>query len=205
MSAPILNFLPDSVGREVRCRRSRRRTGGLALVLVGLSAVAGLHSLHSIRAAQAQFDAEQVKADQVERAAMEKLANDLASEQAELEQDLRVADGLVPAVTTASVVATVTNMLPEHTMLHALRIEAEDTPRQFQVLLKGCAGGNGALTELEQRLADCPAFTGVTVSERKASESMGRRVEEFTVSFQVPLEVQFRKPGSVRVAMGGER
>jgi hypothetical protein len=96
-------------------------------------------------------------------------------------------------------------MLPEQVMLSGLRLEAEDSPRQLQVVLKGCAAGAEPLGEFERRLANCPAFEGVTVSERRATESMGRRVEEFTVSFQVPLDVQVRAPGAMRVAMGGAR
>jgi hypothetical protein len=34
---------------------------------------------------------------------------------------------------------------------------------------------------------------------------MGTRVEAFTVSFQVPLDVQVRAPGVMRMAMGGTR
>jgi hypothetical protein len=96
-------------------------------------------------------------------------------------------------------------MLPEQMSLHGMRIEAEESPRQLQVMLKGQAANGAALADLERRLAGCPAFTGVTMSERKAAESMGRRVEAFTVTFQVPLDVQIRRPTAMRVAMGGER
>jgi hypothetical protein len=71
------------------------------------------------------------------------------------------------------------------------------------VMLKGYAATNADLMKFERRLAGAPAFEAVTVSESKATEYMGKRVEEFTVSFQVPLDVQLRDPGALRVACGG--
>jgi len=203
MSVPEINFLPTAVVREVRTRRSRRRTSLLGLLLLALSLGVGAHSWNSARKAEAARTVTTQLASRADTPALQEVIDRLASDQSELERALRVTDGLVPAISTASVVATVTHMLPDETMLSGFRIETEDSPRQLQVLLKGCAASGTSLGELERRLAACPAFTGVTMSERKVTESMGARVEAFTVSFQVPLDVQVRAPGVMRMAMGG--
>jgi hypothetical protein len=205
MTMVMMNFLPEIVGREVRARRARRRTGLLALLLLALSMGVGIHSWNSARRAEAAREVTTQLASSADTPALQEVIDRLAFDQSELERALRVTDGLVPSISTASVVATVTHMLPEQMTLHGMRIEAEESPRQLQVMLKGCAANGAALGEFERRLAGCPAFSGVTMSERKASESMGQRVEAFTVSFQVPLDVQIRTPGALRVAMGGGR
>jgi hypothetical protein len=71
------------------------------------------------------------------------------------------------------------------------------------VVLNGMAATNKDLVEFEQKLAGTNAFRGVTVSENKVGEFMGKRVEDFTVSLQVPLCVQVCKPGTMRVAKAG--
>lgn len=205
MSMAVINFLPENVGRQVRARRSRRRTGLLALLLLMASLGVGLHSWNSLRRAEASRDVNQQVASSADTPTLMEVLDRLSFDRSELERALRVTDGLVPSISTASVVATVTHMLPEQMSLDGMRIEAEESPRQLQVMLKGQAANSAALADLERRLAGCPAFRGVTMSERKAAESMGRRVEAFTVTFQVPLDVQIRQPTAMRVAMGGER
>ena len=109
----------------------------------------------------------------------------------------------MPAISASSVVATITNMLPDHVTLTGMRIETSDTPKQMMVVLNGVAGANTDLADFEHKLAAASAFRGVTISESKVGEFMGKRVEEFTVSFHVPLCVQVCKPGTMRVAQGG--
>jgi hypothetical protein len=177
----------------------------LGLLLLALSLGVGIHSWNSARNAKAVCTVTNQLASRADTPALQEVINRLASDQSELQRALRVTDGVVPAISTASVVATVTHMLPDTTMLSGFRIETEDSPRQLQVLLKGCAASGSALGEFERRLVACPAFSGVTMSERKTTESMGARVEAFTVSFQVPLDVQVRVPGATRMALGGTR
>jgi hypothetical protein len=69
------------------------------------------------------------------------------------------------------------------------------------VVLQGVAASNGDLTDLERRLGDAAAFRGVSISESRAVEIEGRRVESFTLSFRVPLEVRVQKPDQSPLAL----
>lgn len=201
MNPNLIDFLPDDLRRTVRNQRSRRRSGLLAGLLMVLSLGVSIHSWNSARQADA---ARSVGAQLVANVpGTDEVMDRMASEHSELERALRVTDGLVPPITASVVIATLTHMLPEHVTLAGLRLETEDAPRQMTVMLKGYAASNADLMQFERRLAGAPAFEAVTVSESKASEYMGKRVEEFTVSFQVPLDVQIREPGALRVACGG--
>lgn len=201
MNPNLIDFLPDDLRRTVRNQRSRRRSGLLAGLLMVLSLGVSIHSWNSARQADA---ARSVGAQLVANVpGTDEVMDRMASEHSELERALRVTDGLVPPITASVVIATLTHMLPEHVTLAGLRLETEDAPRQMTVMLKGYAASNADLMQFERRLAGAQAFEAVTVSESKASEYMGKRVEEFTVSFQVPLDVQIREPGALRVACGG--
>ena len=201
MNPILLDFLPDDLRRTVRMQRSKRRSGLLAGLLLVLSVGVSIHSWNSARQADA---ARTVGAQLVANVpGVDEVMDRMASEHSELERALRVTDGLVPPITASVVIATLTHMLPEQVTLAGLRLETEDAPRQMTVMLKGFAASNADLSEFERRLAAAPAFGAVTVSESKATEYMGKRVEEFTVSFQVPLDVQVRAPGALRVACGG--
>jgi len=201
MNFPVLDFLPTDIQRAVRTQRCKRRSGLLAGLLLVLSAGVGMHSWNSARLADA---ARVVGAQLVANVPSENEVMDrMAFEQSQLQQALQITDGLVPPILASAVVATITHMLPEHITLSGLRLETEDSPRQMLVVLKGVAASNADVAELERTLAAAPAFRGVTVSENKATEFMGKRVEDFTISFQVPLCVQMQSPHALRVAMGG--
>ena len=201
MNPTLVDFLPEDLRRTVRHRRSRRRSGLLAGLLMVLSLGVSIHSWNSARQADA---ARAVGAQLVANVpGTDEVMDRMASEHSELERALRVTDGLVPPITASVVIATLTHMLPEQVTLAGLRLETEDAPRQMTVMLKGYAATNADLMTFERRLAGAPAFEAVTVSESKATEYMGKRVEEFTVSFQVPLDVQLRDPSALRVACGG--
>lgn len=205
MSVPVLNFLPATVHREVRYRRARRRTVLLMGLMLALSMGAGLHSWNSARHASAVRRVSTQLAERTDDQTLSETERRLASEAADLERALQVTDGLVPTISTSNVIATITRLLPEQVSLQGVRIEFEEAPRQFQVLLKGCASSGDTLGDFERKLASCPMFSGVTLSERRTVEWLGRRVDEFTVSLQVPLDVQLRAPAALQVASGETR
>lgn len=192
MNAPVaIDFLPDELRRTVRAVRARRRSGLLGLLLLAVSAGVSVHSWNSARKADAdrtvgaQLVANQVGVDEV--------LDRMSAERSELERALRITDGFMPTVTPSSVVATVTHLMPERTVLTGVRIAAEDSPRQFTVILKGHAAGTADVQQFQARLAGHPAFRGVTISESRAAEVQQRHVQEFSIGFQVPLAVQVRE------------
>lgn len=201
MSTPFLDFMPEDLRKAVQNRRARGRKGLLTILLMVLSLGVGMHSWNSAQKADA---ARTVGAKWVANMpGIDELVDRMTSEHSELERALRVTDGLVPPISASEVLATLTHMLPQHLSLTGLRLETEESPRQMTVVLKGLAATNADLVAFERGLASAPAFDAVTISENRASESMGKRVDEFTLSFQVPLNVQVREPGTMRVAVGG--
>jgi len=203
MTLARVDFLPRSLQRTIHARQSRRRSGLLAGLLLALSVGASLHSWNTMRRADlARNQGAQMVATVPD---MEQDLNRLAAEQAALEHSLQMTDGVVPPVKVSHVIATVTHLLPDRVTLHGLRVETEDTPRQMLVVLQGVAASNKDLTDLERRLADCAAFRGVSIAESRAVEIQDRRVETFTLSFRVPLEVRVRKPDRPPLAMETHR
>ena len=201
MTLPVLDFLPSETRRAVHAQRSKRRIALLGILLLVFSVGVSAHSWNSERVAAEDRN---VIYSLVSKAPVFDVVMDgFAREQANLTRELRLSDGLFPTISASSVVATITNMLPDHVTLTGMRLETSDEPKQMMVVLSGVAAANTDLVDLENKLAGSAAFRGVTVSESKAGEFMGKRVEEFTVSLQVPLCVQVCKPGTMRVAQGG--
>ena len=201
MILPVMDFLPNESRRAVNAVRAKRRVALLGVLLLVFTVGVSVHSWNIARKADAD---RAVGAMLVANApGVDELMDGLAKEQAILTHALRVTDGLVPTILASSVVATITNMLPDHVTLTGMRIETSDAPKQMMVVLNGVAGANTDLANFEHKLAASSAFRGVTISESKVGEFMGKRVEEFTVSFQVPLCVQVCKPGTMHVAQGG--
>ena len=201
MILPVMDFLPSESRRAVNAMRAKRRIALLGVLLLVFTVGVSVHSWNSARKADAD---RAVGVLLVANApGVDEMLDGLAKEQAILTHALRVTDGLVPTILASSVVATITNMLPDHVTLTGMRLETSDAPKQMMVVLNGVAEANTDLAEFEHKLAASSAFRGVTVSESKAGEFMGKRVEEFTVSLQVPLCVQVCKPGTMHVAQGG--
>lgn len=201
MILPVLDFLPIETRRVVHAQRSKRRIALLGILLLIFSVGVSAHSWNSARIADSERT---VGAMLVANApGVDELMNTLAHEQSNLSRALRVSDGLLPTISATSVLATVTNMLPERVSLIGMRLEISDSPRQMLVVMNGVAQTNTDLANFEHKLASASAFRAVTISESKAGEFMGKHVEEFTVSFQVPLCVQVCKPGTMRMAQGG--
>jgi Tfp pilus assembly protein PilN len=199
MTLARIDFLPRSLQRTIHARQSRRRCGLLAGLLLALSVGVSLHSWNTMRQADlARSEGAQLAA---RLPGIEEQMDHLAAEQASLQRALQMTDGVVPPVRVSHVIATVTHMLPDRITLHGLRIETEETPRQMLVVLQGVAASNGDLTDLERRLGDAAAFRGVSISESRAVEIEGRRVESFTLSFRVPLEVRVQKPDQSPLAL----
>ncbi|NBX25598.1 MAG: hypothetical protein EBQ99_06045 [Planctomycetes bacterium] len=192
----FVDFLPDATRGTVRLARSRRRTALLALLLLALTLGASVHSLNSARRAEA---AKTVGLRLVSnQMGVEEVLDRMAAERNELERALRITDGFVPSITPSAVVATITHLMPERIVLTGVRIAAEDSPRQLTVLLRGHAAGTTEVQQLQTSLAGHPAFHGVAISESRAAEVQQRRVQEFSIGFQVPLTLRLREDREIR-------
>jgi hypothetical protein len=201
MILPVMDFLPSESRRAVHAVRSKRRIALLGILLLVFSVGVSAHSWNSARNANSERS---VGAMLVANApGIDELMDEFAKEQSSLSHALSITDGLVPAISASSVVASITHMLPDHVTLTGMRLETIDAPHQMTVVMSGVSANNTDLPEFERKLAACPAFRGVTVSESKVGEFMGKRVEEFKVSLQVPLFVKVCKPGTMHVAQGG--
>lgn len=201
MILPVMDFLPSESRRAVHAVRSKRRIALLGILLLVFSVGVSAHSWNSARNANSERS---VGAMLVANApGIDELMDEFAKEQSILSHALSITDGLVPAISASSVVASITHMLPDHVTLTGMRLETIDAPHQMTVVMSGVSANNTDLPEFERKLAACPAFRGVTVSESKVGEFMGKRVEEFKVSLQVPLFVKVCKPGTMHVAQGG--
>jgi len=201
MILPVMDFLPSESRRAVHAVRSKRRIALLGILLLVFSVGVSAHSWNSARNANSERS---VGAMLVANApGIDELMDEFAKEQSGLSHALSITDGLVPAISASSVVASITHMLPDHVTLTGMRLETIDAPHQMTVVMSGVSANNTDLPEFERKLAACPAFRGVTVSESKVGEFMGKRVEEFKVSLQVPLFVKVCKPGTMHVAQGG--
>lgn len=186
MTLPLpVDFMPDSVRRAVRSTRSRQRRMLLGLLLLVLSVGVSGHSWNSARRADAaravgaQLVANQVGVDEV--------LDRMTAERDEIERALRITEGLRPVTTPSAVLATVTHLMPERAVLTGMRLAAEDSPRQFTVVLRGHAAGSADVQRFQASLASHPAFRSVTISESRAAQVQERNVQEFSIAFQVPL------------------
>lgn len=193
MSLPtMVDFMPEETRRVVRGARSRRRSGLLAGLMMVMALGASVHSWNTARRADAaRAVGAQLVSNQV---GVEEVLDRMTLERNELDRALRITDGFVPAVTPSAVMATVTHLMPERAVLTGVRIAAEDTPRQLTVILKGHAAGTSEVQQFQARLAAHPAFRGVAVSESRAAEVDQRRVQQFSIGFQVPLSLRLREP-----------
>ncbi len=201
MILPIIDFLPIESRRAVNAERAKRRIALLGILLLVFSLGVSAHSWNSARIAEQE---RKVGAMLVANApGVEELIDGLAKEQSMLERALRISDGLKHSIPTSSVLATISNMLPDHVTLTGMRIEISDSPQQMLVVMNGVSQTNKELVEFEHKLVGSSAFRGVTLSESRAGEFMGKRVQEFTISLQVPMCVQVCRPGTMRVAQGG--
>lgn len=202
--SPLVDFLQVSVRREAVAKLARRRTGLLAALMIALSALAGMHSWNRARAAQADLDLETRMYQQASN--IDELWDRLAAEHQALRHGLEVTDGLTPAVQASQVIAAISRAMPEQVMVGGLRVEREDSPRRLQVTMQGFGASGQEVAHFQQRLADCPMFQSVTLSERRTGEMAGRRGEAFSLTIQVSLEVTLEPAApQLKVAMGGSR
>lgn len=226
MSEFVVDFLPHDLHRKGRLAVSRRRSTLLLALLAAMVVGTAAHSWNRFREAQSRRAVSLALTTSGSK--VDDVVDRLASEQGELRRFLGVYDRLALPVEHSDLVATVTNLMPDRTSLGALRLEVREQPpakpdkdpkqakaggpangppaappaRWVDVTVRGYAAGNGELYEFERRLAGTEPFEGVTVSENRAVDVPGARIQEFTVTCRVPLGVRYVRPGHARAGAG---
>jgi hypothetical protein len=218
----VVDFLPHDLHRKGRLAVSRRRSTLLLALLAAMVVGTAAHSWNRFREAQSRRAVSLALTTNGSK--VDDVVDRLASEQGELRRFLGTYDRLALPVEHSDLVATITHLMPDRTSLGALRLEVREqapakaekdqkqpkagarggaaagTPaaspaRWVDVTVRGYAAGNGELYEFERRLAGTEPFEGVTVSENKAVDVPGARIQEFTVTCRIPLAARYVRPG----------
>lgn len=205
MNEYLVEFLPADMRLRGVMMASRRRSTLLLALLAAMTVGVAAHSWNRYRTA----DAERGVAMQLTTSSgkFDDVVDRLASEQHRLSRYIAAYERLALPVSPRDLFATLTHLMPERMSLASVRIEdAEDRPaaapgaapgakpaagrepdRWLAVTIRGYAGGNADLYEFERRLAHASPFERVTVTDNKAVDVPGSRVQEFSISCRVPL------------------
>jgi hypothetical protein len=208
MNEYLVEFLPADMRLRGVMMASRRRSTLLVALLAAMTVGVAAHSWNRYRAA----DAQRGVAMQLTTTSgkFDDVVDRLASEQHTLSRYIAAYEHLALPVSPRDLFATLTHLMPERMSLASVRIEAAeekqagDAARQaaapgakqaqrreperwMEVTVRGYAGGNADLYEFERRLAHAAPFERVTVTDNKAVDVPGSRVQEFTISCRVPL------------------
>lgn len=231
MNEYLVDFLPADMRLRGVMTASRRRSSLLVALLVAMTVGVAAHSWNRYRAA----DAERGVAMQLTTASgkFDDVVDRLAAEQQALSRYVAAYDRLALPVSPRDLFATLTHLMPERMSMASVRIEAaedrqpadaakqaaapgpkpaqrRDPDRWLEVTVRGYAAGNADLYEFERRLAHAAPFERVTVTDNKAVEVPGARIQEFSISCRVPLTGVRYEGGrasrpAVAAAQGAER
>lgn len=219
MNEYLVEFLPADMRLRGVMMASRRRSTLLVALLVAMTFGVATHSWNRYRAA----DAERGVAMQLTTSSgkFDDVVDRLAAEQHRLSRYIAAYDRLALPVSPRDLFATLTHLMPERMSLASVRIEAaeerqptdagkqaakpaarREAERWLEVTVRGYAGGNADLYEFERRLAHASPFERVTVTDNKAVEVPGARIQEFSISCRVPLTgVRYEGGRDARPAM----
>ena len=208
MNEYLVEFLPADMRLRGVMMASRRRSTLLVALLAAMTVGVAAHSWNRYRSA----DVERGVAMQLTTSSgkFDDVVDRLAAEQHTLSRYIAAYERLALPVSPRDLFATLTHLMPERMSLASVRIEgAEDKQaadpakqaaapaakpgarrepdRWLEVTIRGYAGGNADLYEFERRLAHAAPFERVTVTDNKAVDVPGSRVQEFSISCRVPL------------------
>ena len=193
MSEFVVDFLPPDLRRRGAALGARRRSmllvSLLGLCVVGVCA----HSWNSIRAAERRRGVSMALA--ASSGKVDDLVERLAAEQRDLAARIALSDRLALPAEASDVAATVTHLLPAQASLSMLRLEVHDASpeRWIAVTIRGNARSNAELYEFERKLAASAPFQSVTVSESQPVDLPGMRVQQFTVTCRIPMDVRIER------------
>ena len=198
MNEFVVDFLPSDLRRRGAALGARRRSmmlvSLLGLCVVGVCA----HSWNSIRAAEQRRGVSMALA--ANSGKVDELIERLAAEQRDLAARIALSDRLALPARASDLAATVTHLLPAQASLSLLRMEVQPE-RWVAVTIRGSARSNAELYDFERRLASTAPFESVTVSENQHVDLPGMRVQQFTLTCRVPMDVRIERA----TADGGTR
>jgi hypothetical protein len=207
----VVDFLPTDLRRRGAALGARRRSmllvSLLGLCVVGVCA----HSWNSIRAAEQRRGVSLALA--ANSGKVDDLIERLAAEQRDLSTRIALSDRLALPAQASDLAATVTHLLPAQASLSLLRMEVQEsrpapaaptaaspaaTPparpeRWIAVTIRGSARSNAELYDFERRLAATAPFESVTVSENQPVDLPGMRVQQFTLTCRVPMDLRIER------------
>lgn len=201
MNEFVVDFLPTDLRRRGAALGARRRSmllvSLLGLCVVGVCA----HSWNSIRAAEQRRGVSLALA--ANSGKVDDLIERLAAEQRDLSTRIALSDRLALPAQASDLAATVTHLLPAQASLSLLRMEVQESrpDRWIAVTIRGSARSNAELYDFERRLAATAPFESVTVSENQPVDLPGMRVQQFTLTCRVPMDLRIERApaeGSVR-------
>lgn len=213
MNELVVDFLPTDLRRRGAALGARRRSmllvSLLGLCVVGVCA----HSWNSIRAAEQRRGVSMALA--ANSGKVDDLIERLAAEQRDLATRIALSDRLALPAEASDLAATITHLLPAQASLSLLRMEVHEArpapaaaspggapaataarpERWIAVTVRGSARSNAELYDFERRLAASAPFESVTVSENQPIDLPGMRVQQFTVTCRIPMDVRIESAG----------
>jgi Tfp pilus assembly protein PilN len=187
----VVDFLPTDLRRRGAALGARRRSmllvSLLGLCVVGVCA----HSWNSNRAAEQRRSVSLALA--ANSGKVDELIERLAAEQRDLAARIALSDRLALPAQASDLAATVTHLLPAQASLSLLRMEVRPE-RWIAVTIRGSARSNAELYDFERRLAATAPFDSVTVSENQHVDLPGMRVQQFTLTCRVPMDLRIERP-----------
>jgi len=186
----VVDFLPTDLRRRGAALGARRRSmllvSLLGLCVVGVCA----HSWNSIRAAEQRRGVSMALA--ANSGKVDDLIERLAAEQRDLSTRIALSDRLALPAQASDLAATITHLLPAQASLSLMRLEVRPE-RWVAVTIRGNARSNAELYDFERRLAAAAPFEAVTVSENQPVDLPGMRVQQFTLTCRVPMDVRVER------------
>jgi Tfp pilus assembly protein PilN len=123
---------------------------------------------------------------------VDELIERLAAEQRDLATRIALSDRLALPAQAGDLAATITHLLPAQASLSLMRLEVRPE-RWIAVTIRGNARSNAELYDFERRLAAAAPFEAVTVSENQPVDLPGMRVQQFTLTCRVPMDVRVER------------
>ncbi len=185
MSDFFVDLLPDDA-RKIFRRRAQFRIVKLGSILA-LTIATGVvfNSFVELRRAHAEHDVIMALRDRSSK--IDELVNQSLQERSALRSEIAADAMLRSPVSTSTIIATLSHLLPEGSWLESMRIALEEqkvgkTPSTsrptYLVMMNGMAPSAQAVQDFAAELRKNPPFSAVTVLEQRAAPKSGGGSEQ---------------------------